>query len=171
MDGPRERDATGPGRDARAKAFYRTKVAGNDECMTRQHPTRILAVLVLVGAGVLAGCGDDEPSTEEATAEVCEASGNLDKTLTDVSNLDPTDTSQLADAREEISNDVDELSDAGKALAESEWDSFEQAWDNLRDTVDNLDEDTTFAEAREQLSSASEELTNAWDEFISRVEC
>jgi uncharacterized phage infection (PIP) family protein YhgE len=147
--------------------------AGNDEGMTRQHPVRLLAVLLLVGAGAgaLAGCGDDEPSTEEATAEVCDARQDLDKTLTDLGTLDPTDTSQLSDAREEISNDVDELSDAGQALAESEWDDFEQAWDNLRDTVDNLNEDTTFAEAHEQLSSAGEELTSAWDEFTSRVEC
>ena len=118
--------------------------------MTRQHPVRVLAVLLLVGAGAgaLAGCGDDEPSTEEATAEVCDARQDLDKTLTDLGTLDPTDRSQLEAAREEISNDVDELSSAGQALAESEWDNFEQAWENLRDTVDSLDQDTTFAEAR-----------------------
>jgi predicted nuclease with TOPRIM domain len=141
--------------------------------MTRQQPARILVALVLVGAGVgaLAGCGDDEPSTEEATAEVCDARQNLDKTLTDLGTLDPTDRSQLSDAREEISNDVEELGDAGNVLAESEWNNVEDAWNNLRDTVDDLDQDTTFAEAREQLSSAGEELTNAWDEFTSKVDC
>ena len=141
--------------------------------MTRQHPARILVALVLVGAGAgaLAGCGDDEPSTEEATTEVCDARQNLDDTLTDLERLDPTDRSDLTDAREEISNDVEELGSAGRVLAESEWDNFEDAWNNLRTTVDDLDQDTTFAEAREQLSSAGEELTNAWDEFISRVDC
>jgi hypothetical protein len=155
------------------KAFTGKGSRGNDDGMTRQHPARILAAFVLVGAGAgaLAGCGDDEPSTEEATAEVCDARQNLDKTLTDLGALDPTDRSQLADAREEISNDVDELSDAGQQLAESEWDNFEQAWDNLRDTVDNLDEDTTFAEASEQLSAAGDDLSSAWDEFTARVEC
>ena len=63
---------------------------------------------------------------------------------------------------------MDELSSAGQALAESEWDNFEQAWENLRDTVDSLDQDTTFAEAREQLSSSGEDLTGAWDDFISK---
>jgi chromosome condensin MukBEF ATPase and DNA-binding subunit MukB len=141
--------------------------------MTRQQPARILVALVLVGAGTgaLAGCGDDEPSTEEATAEVCDARQDLDKTLTDLGTLDPTDRSQLSDAREEISNDVEELGDAGKVLAESEWNNVEDAWNNLRNTVDDLDEDTTFAQAREQLSSAGEELTTAWDEFTSRVDC
>ncbi len=141
--------------------------------MTRQHPARILVALVLVGAGAgaLAGCGDDEPSTEEATTEVCDARQNLDDTLTDLERLDPTDRSDLTDAREEISNDVEELGSAGRVLAESEWDNFEDAWNNLRTTVDDLDQDTTFAAAREQLSSAGEELTNAWDEFISRVDC
>ncbi|MGH9229648.1 MAG: hypothetical protein ACRD07_13160 [Acidimicrobiales bacterium] len=141
--------------------------------MTRQHPVRILAVLVLVGAGggALAGCGDDEPSTEEATADVCDAREDLDDTLTDLGRLDPTDRDELGDAREEISDDVDELSGAGQELAESQWENFEQAWENLRDTVDDLDQDTTFREAREQLSSAGDELTGAWDEFVSSVDC
>jgi hypothetical protein len=141
--------------------------------MKRQQPARILAALVLVGAGVgaLAGCGDDEPSTEEATAEVCDARENLDNTLTELGRLDPTDRSDLAAARDEISNDVDELSSAGQKVAESQWDDFEQAWENLRDTVDSLDQDTTFREAREQLTSAGEGLTSAWDEFVSNVDC
>jgi ABC-type transporter Mla subunit MlaD len=141
--------------------------------MTRQQPARILAALVVVGAGAgaLTGCGDDEPSTEEATAEVCDARENLDNTLTELGRLDPTDRSDLAAARDEISNDVDELSSAGQKVAESQWDDFEQAWENLRDTVDSLDQDTTFREAREQLTSAGEGLTSAWDEFISNVDC
>jgi hypothetical protein len=134
---------------------------------------KIIAALVLVGAGagVLAGCGDDEPSTEEATAQVCDARQSLNETLTDLGDLDPTDSSQLAEARDNISNDVDELSSAGKKLAESEWNDVEQAWDGFRDTVDNLDQDTTFAEARQQLTSAMEELTSAWDQFTSKVDC
>jgi ABC-type transporter Mla subunit MlaD len=139
--------------------------------MTRQHPARILAALVLVGAGALAGCGDDEPSTEEATTQVCDARANLDDTLTQLNRLDPTDRSELADAREQISNEVDDLSDAGKKLAESQWNDVEDAWDNLRNTVDDLDQDTSFAEARQQLSSAGEELSTAWQEFTSQVEC
>jgi ABC-type transporter Mla subunit MlaD len=141
--------------------------------MTRQHPMRILAALVIVGAGAgaLAGCGDDEPSTEEATAEVCDARQNLDDTLTDLKDLDPTDRSKLAEARDDIANDVDELSSAGKVLAESEWDNVEQAWQGFQDAVDNLDQDTTFAEALDQLTSAGDELTSSWDEFVSRVDC
>ncbi|HKA84640.1 MAG TPA: hypothetical protein VKD21_12290 [Acidimicrobiales bacterium] len=141
--------------------------------MTRQHPATILAALVLVGAGggALAGCGDDEPSTEEATTQVCDARANLDDTLTQLDRLDPTDRSELADAREQISNDVDDLSDAGKKLAESQWNDVEDAWNNLQSTVDGLDQDTSFAEARQQLSSAGEELSSAWQEFTSQVEC
>jgi hypothetical protein len=120
--------------------------------MTRQHPARILAALVLVGAGAgaLAGCGDDEPSTEEATAEVCDARANLDDTLTQLGRLDPTDRSELA---------------------ESQWNNVEDAWNNLQDTVNGLDQDTSFAEARQQLSSAGEELGSAWQEFTAQVEC
>ena len=59
--------------------------------MTRQHPVRILAasVLALGGAAALTGCGDDGPSTEEATSEVCGARDDLDDTLTQLNRLDP----------------------------------------------------------------------------------
>jgi chromosome segregation ATPase len=141
--------------------------------MTRQHPARILVALFVVGAGTgaLAGCGDDEPSTEEATADVCDARENLDDTLTELDRLDPTDRSELDEARDEITDDVEELRSAGQELAESQWDNFEQAWESLGDTINDLDQDTTFREAREQLTSASEEITNAWDEFASNVDC
>jgi hypothetical protein len=141
--------------------------------MTRQHPARILVALFVVGAGAgaLAGCGDDEPSTEEATADVCDARENLDDTLTELDRLDPTDRSELDEARDEITDDVEELRSAGQELAESQWDNFEQAWESLGDTINDLDQDTTFREAREQLTSASEEITNAWDEFASNVDC
>jgi chromosome segregation ATPase len=141
--------------------------------MTRQHPARILVALLVVGAGAgaLAGCGDDEPSTEEATADVCDARENLDDTLTELDRLDPTDRSELDEARDEITDDVEELRSAGQELAESQWDNFEQAWESLGDTINDLDQDTTFREAREQLTSASEEITNAWDEFVSNVDC
>jgi uncharacterized protein YPO0396 len=141
--------------------------------MTRQHPVRILAAFVLVGAGAgaLAGCGDDEPSTEEATADVCNARENVDATLATLGGLDPTDTSELSEVRQELADDIDELSSAGKQLNESQWDSVEEAWDNLRDTIENLDEDTTFSEAADQLASARAELNDAWDQFVADVEC
>jgi hypothetical protein len=141
--------------------------------MTRQQPVRILAALTLaaVGAAALTSCGDDEPSTEEATSDVCAARDNLDDTLTELGRLDPTDRSELADAREALSEDVDELGSAGRELAESQWDDVEQAWDDLRSTLDDLDEDSTFAEAREQLATAGADLSSAWDEFVSDVSC
>jgi ABC-type transporter Mla subunit MlaD len=141
--------------------------------MTRQHPPRILAasVLALVAAAALAGCGDDGPSTEEATADVCAAREDLDDTLTQLSRLDPTDRSDLADVREQLAGEVDELSSAGQELAESQWDDVEQAWDDFRDTVDDFDQDTEFAEAREQLTAVTDEITGAWDDFVSNVDC
>ncbi|HZA78616.1 MAG TPA: hypothetical protein VE623_19730 [Acidimicrobiales bacterium] len=141
--------------------------------MTRQHPVRILAasVLALGGAAALAGCGDDGPSTEEATSEVCGARDDLDDTLTQLNRLDPTDLPELADVREQLADDVDELNSAGQELAESQWDDVEQAWDDFRETVDDFDQDTSFREAREQLTSVTDELGNAWDEFVSNVDC
>jgi hypothetical protein len=143
----------------------------HDERMTARRSVRFSAAIVLLAVGAAAGCGDDEPTTEEATTEVCDARDSLDDTITDVSNLDPSDTADLDEARDELSDDVDELADAGRQLAESEWDDLEGAVDNLRDTVGSIGGDTTFSEAAEQLSGARDELVNAWDSFIAQVSC
>jgi ABC-type transporter Mla subunit MlaD len=141
--------------------------------MTRQHRFRLLSALALglVAAGALAACGDDSPSTEEATSEVCDAREDIGDTLTQLSRLDPTDRADLAEVREDIADDVEELGSAGQELAESQWDDLEQAWDDFRETVDDFDQDTSFAEAREQLTSVTDEITSAWDEFASNVDC
>jgi hypothetical protein len=141
--------------------------------MTRQQIVRFLSAVALAGlvTGGLTSCGDDEPSTEEATTEVCDARDDLDDTLAELGRLDPTDRSELADAREEIADDVDELGSAGSELAEQQWDDVQQAWDDLRNTLDDIDGDTDFADAREQLASASDELSSAWDSFVSDVSC
>lgn len=134
-------------------------------------------VTIWLGAGVLsagalaAGCGDDSPTTEEATADVCDARDDLDETILAAERLDPTDSEELTDVREQIADDVDELGDAGQQLAESAWDDVESAADDLRETIDDIDADSDFREANQQLSSAREQLAEAWATFVSDVDC
>jgi hypothetical protein len=144
----------------------------HDEAM---HPRRSVTMgaglAVLLAVGLAAGCGDDEPSTEEATAEVCDARDDLQDSIDEADRLDPRDTDKLNEAREELADDVDELSSAGQQLAEDEWDDVESATEQLRDAIGSIDRDTTFGEAAEALQSAQGALTEAWDNFVSNVEC
>jgi hypothetical protein len=128
-------------------------------------------VIALFALGLAAGCGDDAPTTEEATAEVCDARDQVDSAITDVERLDPTDLDQLADAREQLADDIDELAAAGQQLAESAWDDVESAADDVRDTIDDIDADSTFREANQQLSDARDQLATAWEDFTADVEC
>jgi hypothetical protein len=128
-------------------------------------------VIVLFAVGLGAACGDDAPTTEEATAEVCDAREDVDGVITEVDRLDPTDLDKLADAREQLGDDIDELAAAGQQLAESAWDDVESAAEGMRDTIDEIDADSTFREANEQLSAARDELVTAWEDFTSEVDC
>ncbi len=138
--------------------------------MTRQHWTRLIAGLVLIGAGATA-CGDDEPSTDEATADVCDARDDVGQTIGSLIRFDASDTEKLREARDELGGEVDELSSAGQRVAESQWDDVEAAWDEFRGTVGDLGGDTSFNEAAEQLTDSREQLTDAWDSFTSSVSC
>jgi DNA repair ATPase RecN len=144
----------------------------HDDGMTaRRSVTVWVGSLVLLAVGLAAACGDDGPTTEEATAEFCEAQADIDETITDVRHLDPSDLDELDDAREELGDDIDELGSAGQELAEAEWDEVEDAADELQDTIDDIDADSSFREAAERLGEARGTLAEAWDDIVSNVDC
>jgi chromosome segregation ATPase len=143
----------------------------DDAMHSRRSVTFWAGAAVLLAVGLVAGCGDDGPSTEEATAEVCDARENVDEELVDVSRLDPTDADDLNQVRDDLADEVDELDSAGQELAEAEWEDVENAVDQLRDTIADFDADTEFGEANQQLSEARDQLTEAWDAFVSGVDC
>jgi TolA-binding protein len=143
----------------------------HDDAMHSRRSVTLWAASAVLVVGLAAACGDDGPSTEEATAEVCDARENVDEELVDVSRLDPTDVDDLNQVRDDLADEVDELDSAGQELAEAEWEDVENAVDQLRDTIGNIDADTEFGEANQQLSEARDQLTEAWDAFVSGVDC
>jgi hypothetical protein len=144
---------------------------GHDDAMHSRRSVTLWAGSAVLVVGLAAACGDDGPSTEEATAEVCDARENVDEELVDVSRLDPTDVDDLNQVRDDLADEVDELDSAGQELAEAEWEDVESAVEQVRDTIGSIDADTTFREANEQLSEARDQLTEAWDAFVSGVDC
>jgi hypothetical protein len=132
---------------------------------------RRVATWVGIATLLAAGCGDDGPTTAEATADVCDARDDLEETMTEVERLDPTDGEKLSDARESLADDVDELSDAGQQLAEATWDDVESAADDVESALGDIDADTSFREANERLSTARDRLAEAWNSFLSDVDC
>jgi chemotaxis regulatin CheY-phosphate phosphatase CheZ len=138
---------------------------------SRRRVTSSLGVAVVAALVLAAGCGDDTPTADEATADVCDARDRVDEAITQTERLDPTDLDGLADVREQIEDDVDELEDAGQELSESAWDDVESAAQDVEDAIDEIDADSEFREANEQLSAARERLAEAWDSFVSDVDC
>ena len=100
----------------------------------------VTAIVVLLGS---AACGDDEPSDEEARAEVCDESDELRSDLqavTDV-NLRDVSVSDVEDAVDVVVNDVDELADAAREVAGAAMDDLQTAVDGLESAVGDLDGD------------------------------
>ena len=111
---------------------------------------------LVLAIGLAAGCGDDGPSTEEATAELCDARDDLGDEIAGTDRLDPRDVDELNDAREELADDVDELSSAGQEVADSAWEDVERATEQLQEAVGSIDADTSFCEAADRLGSAQD---------------
>jgi hypothetical protein len=106
----------------------------------------VAAVVILFAAGA---CGDDEPSEEEARAEVCREADELRSDLqavTDV-NLRDVSVSDVEDAVGVVVDDVDGLADAAASVAGEAMDDLRAAVDELESAVTDLDGDGSL-EAR-----------------------
>jgi len=106
----------------------------------------VVAVLLVLAAP---GCGDDEPSEEEARAEVCREADDLRSDLQAVTDVELRDVSvsDVEDAVDVVIDDVDGLADAASEVASAGMDDLRTAVDGLESAVADLDGDGSL-EAR-----------------------
>jgi hypothetical protein len=114
-----------------------------------RRPVLLAAVAAVLLVLATAGCGDDEPSEEEARAEVCEEADVLRSDLQAVTDVDIRDVSvsDVEDAVDVVVDDVDGLADAAAGVASAGMDDLRAAVDGLESAVADLDGDGSL-EAR-----------------------
>ncbi len=140
-------------------------------------PMRRPAVLVAVVAVVLlvasAGCGDDEPSEEEAKAEMCDEADTLRSDLQAVTEVDPRDisVSDVEDALDVVIDDVDTLVDAAADVADTSTDDLRAAIDLLESAVQDLDGDGSLQARVQAVVDAGRGVVTAADGLTDDAGC
>jgi len=119
------------------------------------------------------GCGDDEPSEEEARDEVCQEADALRSDLQAVTDVDPRDisVSDVEDAVDVVIEDVDGLADAAADVANAGMDDLRASVDVLESAVDNLDGDGSLGPRVQAVVDAGQGVVAAVDGLVEDAGC
>jgi multidrug efflux pump subunit AcrA (membrane-fusion protein) len=131
-----------------------------------------------VGVGVialsllLAACGSDDPSPEEARDNLCD---DLDAMRTELTSLNGlTGQSSMEDvesARDNIDEAWDDVVSSANDVADSEIDQLEAAYTELQRSLANVDEDAPIADVVSALGTQISAVVTAWDAIWAGTAC
>lgn len=132
-----------------------------------------LAGALAAVAALAAGCGDDdEPTVEEAEAELCHQRADLEADLQEASLVDPSTVAvdQVGDAVDALGRRIEDMREVGSIVAEERWDEFTAAVDDLRAAVDDLGNQPVEG-ALDELRDEAAEVGEAAQAVFDEVEC
>jgi len=120
-----------------------------------------------------AGCGDDEPSEEEARTEVCEEADDLNADLQAITDVDLRDVSvsDVQDGVDVVIDDVDGLADAAADVASAARHDLRTAVDVLESAVGGLDGDGTLQARAQAVVDAGQGVGTAVDDLVDDAGC
>ena len=132
--------------------------------------SRIAILSLAVGAGsVLAACGSDTPSVDEAKEDFCQAVAEVAQDEDALANLNAEST--VDDAQTAVSNlksAVDAAKDAAEEVGQAEADAVESAYDDLQSTIEGISGSDTLAEAAPTVAEAAATFKASLDEIRSK---
>jgi hypothetical protein len=132
----------------------------------------VVAAAVLAVA-LIAACGDDDETAEEANAEVCAEQAELQSTLQSLPDVDADTTTveDLEEARTAVDDAIEDLASAAEGVAEEELEDLENAYDDYVSTIENLDDDQTLEAAAPEVAAAGDEVVTAAQNFFTAANC
>jgi outer membrane murein-binding lipoprotein Lpp len=135
----------------------------------------MLLLVVLAGAGLLAGCGQSEE--EKATDQVCSARDDIAKQVDELKGLTLTTatTEQVRNNVTAIREDLAKIADARADLSDEQRTQVEQANDAFRSEVGNIAatvaKSTSIEEASAQLKAAFNDLAATYTNTFGQIDC
>ena len=132
------------------------------------------SAMLLVLCVLLAACGDDDPSPEEAMANLCT---DLSELQSSVQNLEQVRTNpnatvgQLEDARDEVNDQLEDVQSSADDVEEANVDALEDAYGNLDQAIDDIDDDATLADAGQSVEDEIQAVNAAWEQLMGGLNC
>lgn len=155
---------------------YAGRIASSAGSKRRGYVVQIRALSVaLLVIFVVAGCGGgDDPSPEEAMADLCAATSDFQASVQDLgavlTNPDST-VEELREAREDARDELEDVRDRAEDVDEAEIDALSDAYDELDQVVDDVADDATLAEAAEMIAPLVQAVNGSWDQLLTGLTC
>jgi hypothetical protein len=136
-----------------------------------KHP---LAVLLLLGAVALAGCGQSKE--DKAKSQVCDARSDISKQVSELSSLSLATASVdgVKQNVQAIQKDLGKIKDAQSDLTperkqqvQSANEAFTQQVKSIASSVSGI----SLSEAGTQLKSAASQLATSYKETLGKIDC
>jgi hypothetical protein len=132
----------------------------------------LVGLLMVATLGLVACGGDDEPSAEEAQANLCTSLDELQTQVTALTDLGLDSTvDDVQDALGNIQDAFDEVVDDAQEVADVETQELGDAIDSLESTISDIGDGTSIGDA---LTAIADELTaigTAWQDLFTSTDC
>ena len=135
---------------------------------------RLTASLMTASAFFVAACAsNNEPTTEEANATLCEAKTEFADTVESVGNLDPASTTVdgLQTVRTNVREAFDEVNESAAVVAEVEIQELRAAKDDFLEAVQDIDDKESLEAASDEVRSSAAEVKAAFEALFAKADC
>lgn len=135
--------------------------------------TRVAAVVAAVTvSGLLAGCGD-ERGVEEAEADYCGATDEVQSAFERFAEMDPDTTSpeDFRAARDELADALGHLEDSATDVAQARSDAGDNPITAFNERVQDIDDDASVTEIASEMARAGGDFLGDVKEYLDTLEC
>lgn len=133
---------------------------------------RTLAVILIAAWVVLAACGGDDKSAEEAQADLCTDLDGLQTALTGLAGLSvDSSVDDLESERDAINDALDDVRSSADDVEDAEIEALEDAYDSLESAVGDISDDMPISDALASVQDESAAVVAAWDQLFTATGC
>jgi hypothetical protein len=131
----------------------------------------ILIGVALLAVVAVAGC-TQQPTSQQAEAQLCQSLADLDQALKKVEAINRDSTvGDLRTAEEEVRTAMESVRTSAKDLKSARVTELETAYTNLDDAVRNIPESDTLGEGLASVTEQRVAFRQAWQNLFSELNC
>lgn len=133
-----------------------------------------MTAIVAAGAlcGLLAGCGD-EHSVDEAEANYCDATDEVQAAFERFADIDPDVTSpnDVQSARDDLADALGRLEDATTDVAQARGAAGDNPITAFNERIQDIDDDASLTEVGSEMARAGGEFVADVKDYITDLDC
>ena len=140
--------------------------------MKRKLIGAIVAMALVGGFAIACNDDDDEPSADEATAQLCSDLTELQAQLNNLRSISADSTvDELRDARDDVQSALEDVRSSAADAQEAEIAAVEDAYADLESAVNDVEGDQSIGAAFEDIATQVQAIDDAWDELFRGLRC